>query len=363
MARRIIDAAHELSQQRGSRSVLHRLLLASFLNESEGQAATACRACGVQPAAIAALLIAGTESHSPVSCVLSPESAQRAVLPMLERARQLQQSMPPPPPPITEALLFRAYCETAPPELKQLLRRLPSPLTLDLDQLARWRASGSGPPSPAPSAPREPSPAFPEAAASRPPTPPPAAGTTASKATAPRPSPAPAVPPSVRLPPSNGKSAKSRVERSLGHPTQESQPAAFDPAVREALAAARDYALIQGHTLARSVHVAVGMVALQSPLIQAALQPHGVSPERLCRALLRLVPPRALDPQTQNGAGWSENAQRILQRALATAADPGAARVDERALWQALLQDSSGIVVQALSEWGLLASLTEVVGL
>ncbi|MCY2986347.1 MAG: CHAT domain-containing protein [Planctomycetota bacterium] len=318
MARRIIEAAHELSQQRGSRSVLNRLLLASFLNETDGHAASVCRDSGVDPALLAAVLIAGTESHSPVSSVLSPETAQRAVLPMLERARQLA---PPPSPRITEALLFQAFCEVVPGELKDVLRKLPPPWSLDLNRLRTARVQG-GPPAVAPSPATSPSPAAPQASRG-----------------------------------SNGKPVLASSASTFK--PLETTCGTWDAAVQSALLAAQEWALIQGHTAVSSVHLAAGLISQRSPLVMAVAQQHQLAPEQLCRTLLRLVRPGELDPHVRTTTGWSKNVQRILDQAGTLGREGGRAAAGERDVWRALLLESSGVVVQALREMGLLRSFTE----
>jgi hypothetical protein len=109
-ARRIIENAHVLAQQRGLKPIPNRLMLAAFLIDPDGLAAVACRQHHADPGGLAAKLIAATDGNSPRSFVLSHESCSRVVLPMLTRARHIQNALKLPK--ITEAILWKAYCDT-----------------------------------------------------------------------------------------------------------------------------------------------------------------------------------------------------------------------------------------------------------
>ena len=132
-ARRIVEAAHELSQQRGQSAIPNRLMLAAFLMQGEGFTAMLGGQCQVDAKALALLLIASTEGKSPETFVLSPEAAEQVVLPLLRRGaalRDVEQQTE-----ITAAMLFRAYCDLAPPKFKAMLAALPDSVRIDLDEL------------------------------------------------------------------------------------------------------------------------------------------------------------------------------------------------------------------------------------
>ena len=319
MARRIIEASHELAQQRGSRSIPNRLLLASFLNETDSHAAAVCRSQGVDPAAVAALLIAGTDSQSPVSYVLSPEAARRVVLPMIERASVLQTQQRERY--ITEAILFMAFCEVAPAELKDVLKKLPPPLNMNLDTLR-----------------------------------------TAARQESNETRPAKRNPATRRAEPhitdhhqgnENGTLSTLRLDA-------ESTQEFLDAPVQQALAMAREFALIQGHGEIRSVHLAVGLIGLRTELILNALRHQSLSPDRLCLTLLRLVPPKAPD-DGRTESGLSQRTRLILKRATAIGQSSASACVTERHVWKAILMEPQGIVVQVLRELRLLESFHRLV--
>ncbi len=131
---RVVEAAHALAQQRGITPIPNRLVLAAFFDARDGYSAELCRRHGADPAKLAELLLALTRGGSPETFVLSHASCQKVVIPMLERARRLQdlhnQAE------VSEALLLKAYCQVAQPAIKKLLLALDPPLRLDLDKLA-----------------------------------------------------------------------------------------------------------------------------------------------------------------------------------------------------------------------------------
>jgi ATP-dependent Clp protease ATP-binding subunit ClpC len=134
-AKRIIENAHVLSQQRGLFPIPNRLLFAAFLAEEKGCAATACQRAGVPPDLLLRLMIASTEEespeeHSPLSFGLSVEACERIVLPVIEEVRK---NIAPDPRPIAEPDLFAAFRQMAAPEFKHWLNR--PPLAIDLDKL------------------------------------------------------------------------------------------------------------------------------------------------------------------------------------------------------------------------------------
>jgi hypothetical protein len=119
-ARKVIDRALALAQQRGARPIPNRLLLAAFLMDENGYAAQWCREHHVKGDLLCALLIAGTPGGDPISFGLGLSVCKRSILPMLERARAAKVK------PITEEALFKAYCDDAPPGLMALLKEPPS---------------------------------------------------------------------------------------------------------------------------------------------------------------------------------------------------------------------------------------------
>jgi ATP-dependent Clp protease ATP-binding subunit ClpC len=128
-ARRIIESAHNLSQQRGTFPIPHRLMLAALLEDDQGYGARVCRSKGTDPHMVFLLMLAVSDSvgeHSPRSFGLSSEACQRIVLPTLDAAERLAGGNN-----IGERELFRAFCEQANSEFKELLRDSPAPFDLD----------------------------------------------------------------------------------------------------------------------------------------------------------------------------------------------------------------------------------------
>jgi len=136
-ARKVVETAHNLAQQRGLSPISHRLMLAAFLSSDKGQAATSCKALGIEAEEIFSFMLASQEfggrppASSPQNFGLSPELCERAVAPALESARRAAASWRG----VTERDLFNAFCERADPAFKQWL----GIFGLDLDAIAQSR--------------------------------------------------------------------------------------------------------------------------------------------------------------------------------------------------------------------------------
>lgn len=133
-ARKVIEGAHELSQQRGVNPIPNRILLAAFLLEEKSYAVIRCRQMGVDTDALFRAMIASTESEedkepSPLSFGLSLEVCERIIIPVIDEARRIASN----PKAITEADLFKAFCAVANPAFKEWLKE--STLATDLDAL------------------------------------------------------------------------------------------------------------------------------------------------------------------------------------------------------------------------------------
>jgi ATP-dependent Clp protease ATP-binding subunit ClpC len=126
----IIRSAHALSQDCGVFPITHRLLLAAFLSSPEGLLPNLLRRRNISAEALKAQLIAASDSGSQRKFPLNGEACRRAVAPVLEKARRLAEGQP-----VSGSVLFRAFCEVAPPELKQALRA--PAFAVDLDSLAK----------------------------------------------------------------------------------------------------------------------------------------------------------------------------------------------------------------------------------
>lgn len=128
-ARRVIEGAHNLAQQRGIYPITARLVLAAFLAEKQSYACRVCRKAGSRPSLLYLLMIAASRGSTPHSFGLSPEACNRSIASLLDAAQKLA----PAGSPIRVSDLFKAFCDTAAEGLKEFLR-LPA-LGADLDQM------------------------------------------------------------------------------------------------------------------------------------------------------------------------------------------------------------------------------------
>lgn len=117
-ARRVIETAHVLAQQRGIAPITSRLMFAAFLADKDGYAARACEHAGVRSKLLFVLMIAASKKSPPSSFGLSAEACERIVIPVIEAARKMTTADLL----ITERDLFRAFCEKAGPGLKEFVK-------------------------------------------------------------------------------------------------------------------------------------------------------------------------------------------------------------------------------------------------
>lgn len=117
-ARRVIETAHVLAQQRGISPITSRLMFAAFLADKDGYAARACEHAGVRSKLLFVLMIAASKKSPPSSFGLSAEACERIVIPVIEAARTMTTADRL----ITERDLFRAFCETTGPGLKEFVK-------------------------------------------------------------------------------------------------------------------------------------------------------------------------------------------------------------------------------------------------
>ena len=132
VAKKLIETAHELAQQRGIFPIPHRLMFAAFLSNEKGFAARTCAAAGAKPETLLSQMLAATEhgspeDHPPFSFGLGLEACERIVLPVIAEAKKIT--------PIVTAIreedLFKAFCKEAAPEFKEWLNQPPDAFDLD----------------------------------------------------------------------------------------------------------------------------------------------------------------------------------------------------------------------------------------
>ncbi len=126
-ARKIIEAAHILSKQRGEFPIPNRLMLAAFLADEKRVASKVLRSAGYDPQKLFEIMMATTEGRSPLSFALSEEACSRVVTPVIELAA----SNKPEGEQIREEELFRAFCAKADPKFKQALQQIEPQVDLD----------------------------------------------------------------------------------------------------------------------------------------------------------------------------------------------------------------------------------------
>ncbi|MDP8223919.1 MAG: CHAT domain-containing protein [Candidatus Lernaella stagnicola] len=138
-ARRVIETAHNLTQEFGLRELPNRLLFAAFLAQPEGHVVRLVAELGINAAGVAAHLLETTERRGSFVFPFKPSVAERIVLPTLETARRIAAD----PARITEAELFRAFCDRADLNFKIAVRSLVP--GLDMDRLRHAQSSVASP--------------------------------------------------------------------------------------------------------------------------------------------------------------------------------------------------------------------------
>ncbi len=292
-ARRIVEHAHELSQQRGMPELSSRLLLAAFLSD-EAQVAALCDMQGCDSGTLATLLIASADSKTPSTFVLSPESATRVLLPAINRAMAARPDRQP----VDEQTLFQAFCVTAPPPLKKALKGFEKPLGLDLDAVARARLSQSKP---------------------------------ADRGQA-----------------KQENASASADSRSSGGPSSLTGlrcEANVESILNRAFASAN----AQGYRELTSIHLLIGAIAGGSGILAECLRQFGVRPEEAVVTLGGFVRPKSWDPANTRPA-VSKNSEQALQLAAKRMHAQGRSTINEWDLWCGLLEKPVASVHAALTQ-------------
>ena len=340
-ARRIVETAHELAQQRGICPIPNRLLLAAFLNQPDGFAVEACRHHRVNAEKLALLLIAATEGKSPETFALSPSSSARVLLPTLQHSDKLRRELGCKR--IDDAILFKAYCQIAPGKFKKLLTQFPSGLRADLDsicatELPKSASEADHDASTTPAVPDSPSPrarrAIPPDVTQRP------------------------ISSSIQGEPTLGETLPSRPE---SRPAKADNAAArsgktstagdrFDRSAERVLASAGQFAMSQGYREIRSVHLFVALGWFGTGLLRDALARRGVLIEDVCLGMLRGILPRRLDaPLRRSELCLGSTVAQIVTRSEQIARDENRRTATERDLAQAILADRHGAVAKTLA--------------
>lgn len=150
-AMQVVELARSLASRCRASEITHRLFLAAFLSEAEGFASRVCRAAGVNPRLLCALLVAlshqdsdSDSDHWPALQV-TLETAERILLPTIVCAGHLTDNRSA----ISERELFHAFCEQADPAFIEFLKypvedEAVEPLEVDLTELRQMEPDQPG---------------------------------------------------------------------------------------------------------------------------------------------------------------------------------------------------------------------------
>ena len=142
-AKKVVDTAHHLAQQRGIIPISNRLLLAAFIKNRDSYTARVFEQHAIDPELYFQFMLAFSESGSPTSYGLGVDACQHILLPVLVEAKGIAED----PSNVTEKELFVSFCTKANRDFKMMLRALPQ--NLDLDRLQNYCSSdpdGAGDP-------------------------------------------------------------------------------------------------------------------------------------------------------------------------------------------------------------------------
>jgi len=289
-ARKVVDTAHALAQESGVHPIPNRLLLAAFLIDPRAHAATVLQSHNVPAAGLCAALIQGARSGPARSFPLDASACDRAVMPMIHRSREIADDSAI----VTEKVLFEAFCDTAPPDLKNSLKR--SPMNIDLDVLAKGAgrsASGNGAPSIAT--------------------------------------------------PDDDDLAVTKMGLSQ---------AQFDGFAWRVLVRSTRIARVHGWAEVRTPHLLVALLESSSGVAAALLRASPMPLEDVKQLVLSLVPPRSSVADSVS-ISFGNNVRDTLERARQVAKREKREQVNENDLVASLLADSGGVVAQLFGNLGL----------
>lgn len=323
-ARRTIEKAHALSQQRGVCPITHRLVLAGLLADQSGYAARVFRAGGSDPETVFVLLVIISEAESEKGksepFALGPHACSRVITPVLQTALRIASD----PHAVTEKDLFVAFCDAAHPGFKKMMRS--EPFSADLDLLKSTTPPTEG-----------------LEESGKPPFPPQAAtGETKSSAADSSPQ-----TPEDTPPPGKG----DLMDESNFHPRAWR-------IVREAAAlAVRD-----GWPIIRTPHLFAAMIGDGQTFAASMLQASKRGLEHIKRCVLSTVPPQPQPANAPDAPGLSDNVRRTLAQAIERATSQSRSCATEEDIFTALFLDGGSIIGVVLSQLGLPVPVTAGLG-
>ncbi|MBI4606254.1 MAG: CHAT domain-containing protein, partial [Planctomycetes bacterium] len=294
-ARKVIETAHVLAQQRGVCPITKRLVLAAFLTDAQGPIARLFKKKGARTEVLCAVLLALSKGDNPTSFPLSHEACDHAVLPIILRARALARSGGGT---VSLALLFKAFCEEAPASFVAFLRGLPKTVAVDLPALAAEACAPPGGP----------------AAAGGPVT----------------------------------------MDAEINLPEEEPlrREHLSEGAWRLIEAAAR-WARLQGWLIVRNPHLFAALLGDGLGPLGGFLRLHRLEPEIVKQLALSLVPPRELGPDVSEGFTVSPTTYGILVRAVKTAQERSRRQASADDVLDAFWEEGGGVVGEVLGRFGV----------
>lgn len=293
-ARRAIRIAQLLAARCNVCPISNRAMLVGFLMCAGGLAERRCQELGCSTEALSAVLIASIRGNLPhPTSLLSPEVCGDVVVRMLDQARAQHQGTQQ----IREELLLRVFCDLVPIGLKKILRALPPPTRLDLDQLVQ--PIGAGPDDAADDS-----------------------------------------------QPSAINSAPVPWDRTILVKWQDR----FEPAAWNIVLAAAEWAVLQGHSRIASPHVFAALIGSSSGLVGGVLQESYVDAEILKRTVLLTISPCRRPNRRPLIVEPAQSLQKLWE---AKAEELAPAKISERDLASCLTQSRQELIVQLLMNSGM----------
>ena len=311
-ARQVVEAAHVLSQQRGTKPIPTRLLLAAFLSDETRLAWQACENLGLPPDDLRFLMIAITEGKTPGTFALSHAVCGHVVSPVVKRARRLARAEGKES--VDEASLFRCFAQVVRRGFKKFLKH--PPLQVDLDAIAAevQKLSEDTKPSPASGV---------------------AMGdigdTSGSSVSAPRPGP--------RRPSRRRRRSSSDRVSSLN----------FDEASWKLLREAEQISADQGAIAIFSPHLFAAMIGDGTTPVAESLRSQQVDPRHLKQLVLELVPLDQHPGGKSSSLSLTEHVGEIMKQAVQVARDSGRQKASPADLAEAFFADGGGAVGDLLA--------------
>ncbi|MGB3975446.1 MAG: ATP-dependent Clp protease ATP-binding subunit [bacterium] len=290
-AKKIIKAAHNLSQQRGVFPIPNRVLFASFLIDEKGYLNRICNQKQIDVAALFEFLMGVIEDNSPLSFGLSVEACERIVLPVIEKATELAHDKI-----ISEKILFRAFCECANSEFKSFVKTFfPE---IDLDNIESTQIPGQQEEEPT-------------------------------------------------------EAPLSLVSKDNANQSEMPKQDQFDSTAWNIIMESAKCAFSQGWNEIKSPHLFAALITSRSEPIETLLRINAIKAEDLKSLVLSIVPARPSIPGSISTVTFSRNTFKIIRQAVDIARSVGHPKVGVQELFAAFFADGGGIVGELFNHLGI----------